>query len=817
MSFRNFTSKRSYLTGIRTFFTLLTLCCTLSFISAKAQKADLTLIDYVPAPGQFINTPGIGTPEGAQETVENKSGLVTLGSFGGYVTFKLNDPVYNDAQHPYGVDFIVFGNAFTGSAEPGIVMVQKDDNGNGLPDGQWYELAGSDYYFSSTKKNYEITFTNPGGTEAQDVPWTDNFGGSGAVKANSFHKQPYYPTAEFFPSYPQDQMSFTGTLVASRTYQDESSGIWYNGAYRYGYCDNTPSKSNGDLSIPSNPYGEDATPGAGGDGFDISWAVDAEGNRVALDRIDFVRIYTSSNTDAGVIGEVSTEFAYLSVVAKNAAIQGETRAVVMAPVPRIASAGENVQIEALAFDKGIPSGKDIKWVVDQPDVASIDENGVLTVIGNGLVHVEARLKEDESVKEEVAIQCAFPGGITIEDAFTQAFVDVKQELKAVAKDADDQIIEDAVFTYQISPEGIAEIVEEDGNTYFKGIQPGQVDLNITTSSLEGVSANIHITVLPVLEDLQVNVSIASPAGTILANKQVNVNELNLNSYIDSEELIDFMYYSPIHAVVAAYKQNLDINNLKLTKDAQGNNQLYISKIAHKKGSALIQFNGFGGSTSSGKNKAWILLYNGQPLVTDLNAPELTDGDQITLYYVENTNESWNYDNVVANKIEGELSETFEITATRQQNNLQNYVVHSSNAPLEDQIYVNGEKFQVNGVDQYTNAEGKASLKFKEEGLKNVSVGEGQLQINVLASGLTPIDQISSIQLYPTIVDDYFTIEQEESNELHVQVIDICGKQLLQQTVGKGKQRVSCNQLHRGMYLVRIQDGSTQYIQKINVR
>lgn len=41
--------------------------------------------------------------------------------------------------------------------------------------------------------------------------------------------------------------------------------------------------------------------------FDISWAVDSEGNYVHLPAIDFVRVMTGVNQYCGWIGETSTE------------------------------------------------------------------------------------------------------------------------------------------------------------------------------------------------------------------------------------------------------------------------------------------------------------------------------------------------------------------------------------------------------------------------------------------------------------------------------------------------------------------------------
>ena len=72
--------------------------------------------------------------------------MVSLGGWGGYITFGFDHPVENKD----GYDLQILGNAFYmsgsteyGSSEPGIVLVSRDENGNGLPDDKWFELKGS--------------------------------------------------------------------------------------------------------------------------------------------------------------------------------------------------------------------------------------------------------------------------------------------------------------------------------------------------------------------------------------------------------------------------------------------------------------------------------------------------------------------------------------------------------------------------------------------------------------------------------------------------------------------------------------------------
>lgn len=77
---------------------------------------------------------------------------VSLGMAGGYIQFDMGTrPIMNDANNPYGIDFIVYGNAFVGNPEAAGVMVSND----GV---KWYTLAGSRHYMSDTKWNQKISY-----------------------------------------------------------------------------------------------------------------------------------------------------------------------------------------------------------------------------------------------------------------------------------------------------------------------------------------------------------------------------------------------------------------------------------------------------------------------------------------------------------------------------------------------------------------------------------------------------------------------------------------------------------------------------------
>lgn len=266
----------------------------------KYSKYIKAVDEYVPAPGQFVNvypeySEGDDAEAMAAKCTEmiagNNRGMVSLGGFGGYITFHFDHSVANVRGHN---DIYIAGNATAslfegygklgGSAEPGIVMVSRDDNGNGLPDDKWYELRGSADTDSSAsvKFGYGITYRYDA---MKDVAWTDNMGGSGYVLRNNVHKQEYYPLW-----LTGSDLSFKGTLLPENAVDTDGAGRqWVLMFYRYGYVDNKP---NNDSTACS---------------FNIDWAVDENRNPVYLDKIDFVRVYCAANQNCGWVGEVSTE------------------------------------------------------------------------------------------------------------------------------------------------------------------------------------------------------------------------------------------------------------------------------------------------------------------------------------------------------------------------------------------------------------------------------------------------------------------------------------------------------------------------------
>jgi hypothetical protein len=289
------------------------------------------VVEYAPAPGQFVNDPyfndparALGSPVGGGVGQADNSKVVTLGGFGGSITLGFDAPVLDDPRNPLGLDLIVFGNAFwsggpnSRSAEAGVVEVSADVNGNGLADDAWYVLAGS-------------SLSDP----------------AGSVRAQAWDDDPATETPPgnllWYPLGAPGSFETSGYELASALCVTSAPFLLVNpqGAEAtehafFGYADLSPTLLRGDLSgatggggddslsdpedapdleagffytVPDDPVrvGIDAGSG-GGDAFDLADAVDpTTGAPAGLDGIDFVRISTGCDGIRGVFGEISTE------------------------------------------------------------------------------------------------------------------------------------------------------------------------------------------------------------------------------------------------------------------------------------------------------------------------------------------------------------------------------------------------------------------------------------------------------------------------------------------------------------------------------
>lgn len=284
-----------------------------------AGSAPTSVVSYLPI-GQFANNSGwgyLGT-KFVGKTAPETTG-VSLGAFGGFIEFKFENGIKNDEKNPYGIDFVIYGNAFNGNPEAGAVQVSEDGT-------TWYELAGSNYYndnftynapssgfskaYSGTLRNTSVVYTKGSSRVSAKL---------GSLNAVEVCPAAWFPLLTNFTAFDGnptggahcasgvsvnlsgDTLTFAGiTAIAdSDTTAD----------YAFGYADVTPNGSPdqyGDAVNPYTPYTSDKT---GGDGFDLEWAVDISTGLpvdVTGKTFHYVRVY-SAVLDFGRFGETSAE------------------------------------------------------------------------------------------------------------------------------------------------------------------------------------------------------------------------------------------------------------------------------------------------------------------------------------------------------------------------------------------------------------------------------------------------------------------------------------------------------------------------------
>lgn len=428
------------------------------------------VLEYVPAAGQF-RCEGWDNPLvelGDEESMINMS----LGGLGGYIVFGFDQPIYNNPQNPYGVDFAIQGNSFVANlhgvwTEPGAVQVMEDKNGDGIPnDGEWYELAGSDYYLSTTKHNVDITYYNPSYNKRYTVPWTmtytDNNGERqtkhGALLSNQYHSHTYYP--DYFyncdnpdpdyrwytPGVSRDSVTIKGIneirgCIDMRT----PSYIEFYRAAGFGYFDNKGYNKT-DLRIAQNPYGNPEYGEDSYDGFDLSWAVDKDGNHVELEKVDFVRLYTAGNQNAGWLGEWSSEVINCTITLPDPDYVPQDYYMNYAGITQLqVPKGQTCQYEGILFKNGRPVEDAVQkwWIADANGevndsisaLAEIDNTGLLKAKDYGTVYVHFTAME--GLHEEV-----FEVNIS---KLTSVLIDLEGNASVVSNDSLTCIVNERVF------------------------------------------------------------------------------------------------------------------------------------------------------------------------------------------------------------------------------------------------------------------------------------------------------------------------------------------------------------------------------------
>ncbi len=785
-----------------------------AFILSAQDQNTVNLIEYQPAPGQFINLPGSGTPEAAARVAEQTGGLVSLGAFGGYVIFRFSKPVENDPMNPYGVDFSISGNPLTDGtgkvrwSEPGIVSVMKDQNGNGLPDDIWYELAGSEHFFSRTSRGVSITYTDPVSAVATDVPWSCEDGSTGMIRANSFSTQPYFPMAAIFGNYAGNLLVLEGTRLRPPLYMNDGGEMVCRNRV-FGYADNNRA---GDMSstLPDNPYTAD-TEGYGGDAFDISWAIDRDGNYMDLDRIDFIRVSTAVLEDGRWLGELSTEIRYIRDEAAQPAVSEADPLVVVGDYPGLLTVGISLQPEACFFLDGRKVDDAVfTWSTDNPALAGFSE-GKLVLRKSGWIRLTASAVNYPGCSGFTEFEISEPAQLILDPAYPTLFTGEKIAVRAIVRDSKGRELSAGDISWSCSDTNLVRLNYTGGEAILEGLGPGTVNLE---ARLEGGSlyAQTGVTVYAAPRTVNVSFSCIDRQKTCLPRQEKAVSNFNLNPFTEGA-LSDFSPESIsgvtlAHVVAAGFANEPFRSDLRFR---ESNGHLYLWKYPLSESDYTEYLYGLEPVAARAEaGECWLVLMNGVVAGNGLESVSVHDGDEILLFRISDGSEPWEIQQLHTDQYYYTSGEECKVELHSLSGSIGEGGVISTGSltPVKNKLITiekEGEKgsFPAGMTDQ----EGAAFIQVEGAGEMILSGGIPEARIVVGTTGTALSSFSGEIEAGPNPFGSELNFVASGGIYDPVLLMDIQGR-VLKVVEGSGKNhiRIDVSSLPEGVYFYRIGNG-----------
>lgn len=166
-------------------------------------------------------------------------------------------------------------------------------------------------------------------------------------------------------------------------------------------------------------------------------------------------------------------------------------------VPTFTQRNETMQFRASAFDKkGRYKGPaEVKWSVMDPQVGTVSQDGLLTILGSGKTKVKIETRGEDVVTHEIEIHASIPAKVEIvppegDPSPTKIHMGETKQFKARVLDDRGNEISDAKVLWQGSNYGIT--VTPDGE--IEGRAMGDVKL-VAEESKSGLTASLDLDVL----------------------------------------------------------------------------------------------------------------------------------------------------------------------------------------------------------------------------------------------------------------------------------------------------------------------------------
>lgn len=771
--------------------------------------------EYHPAPGQFINLPLTGTPAAA-EGISGKTGSpVSLGGYGGFIVFSFDKPVKNNPAHPFGIDFIIAGNAMVNSSEQGIVMVMKDENKNGLPDDTWYEIKGSDHFLPGFRNNYRIRYDNP--IENTDVPWCDNLFATGRVRKNPFNTQPYYPSGENFPLLNPDSLVFTGSLLPGRV--KEINGVIVSERSYFGYADNTPFRELSPPIIPDNPYTPEIE-GWGGDGIDISWAVQNNGEYADLDEIHFVKVYTGVNRDAGLLGEISTEVSGIVLTSPVEGVSGPLKMIMPVNIPGSIPLGSAVSPRVIVFQMGRPLHDAIViWESSAPDIVSFN-NGILHSNNSGTAILTARIESDPSVFYQTGIRVFKPSEVRVQDKIIALRLGEERKVKFQVFDDVDERVTYSDIQWAINNLEIIEVVNASGNDeiIIKGVAEGPAYLDIFPAGYEMLAERIMVNVYSPLEEVSCFFTMRNNNEVIIPRKAILSSNTDFSHRIDrkpSDYILPTGFVSLASVINEALSYNGfsdAANTFRFRMDEKSDSALYLWQFARE-----WEFTyGWGGSSEGGAfNACWAASINGVVYLNGFDKIPVKTGDIVSLNYVKD---------ITAGFVEVIILEDGNNKKSGMTRNFHALkYIHTSDgnegfntikSPFSDEkiLIINKDG---NGHDIiFTGGEGDFTVTFENPGIYRLLAEEYPGEEIIVFAGVTGTETFKGsevISIFPNPVVSEVIIRIDHPGIHAYEIADMAGIMVRSGKIQGGEENVIIvGDLSAGVYFIRIRCGEMIY-------